>query len=141
MLLIPVQLAPSPVHGLGIFTVHPVPAGTPIWRFEPGFDQELGPAEFAALSEPARDFLRHYAYLDVASHRWVLNGDHGRFMNHSDHPNTGASGAAGDVSEGFQTVALVDLPAGAELTCDYRAFDGDADWKLCGGPVTQASTA
>ena len=141
MLLIPVQLAPSPVHGLGVFTVHPVPAGTPIWRFEAGFDQELGSAEFAALSVPARDFMRHYAYLDATSHRWVLNGDHGRFMNHSDRPNTGASGSADPPSGGFQTVALVDLPAGAELTCDYRAFDGDAVWKLRGDPVTQASTA
>lgn len=128
MLLISTELAPSRIHGLGVFTRQFVKAGTPIWRFQPGFDAEFDPASLGMLPDVTRDFLRHYAYLDSRSGKYVLNGDHGRFMNHSDSPNTGA-GVAGPNTEVI-TVALTDLPVGIELTCDYRAFDGDVRWKL-----------
>jgi hypothetical protein len=47
----------------------------------------------------------------------VLCGDNGRHFNHSDEPNTRSLGIAfGD------DVAAVDMPAGAELTSDYRTI-------------------
>ena len=48
---------------------------------------------------------------------WVLflDADEGRFMNHADQPNTDFRGA--DFG-----IALRDIPAGEELTCDYREF-------------------
>lgn len=132
MLLISTDLAPSRIHGLGVFTRHAVAAGTPVWRFQPGFDATFGPEALHALPDPAREFLRHYAYLDAATSAYVLNADHGRFMNHSEDPNTGLGPASGDPGDVVVTVALRDLPAGTELTCDYRAFDADVAWKLRG---------
>lgn len=47
VLLIPVRCDRSPLHGLGLFAVHPVPEGTPVWRFVPGFDRTFPVSEIA----------------------------------------------------------------------------------------------
>jgi len=48
---------------------------------------------------------------------WILCGDNGRHFNHSATPNTVSQGI------GFgDDVALRDLPAGTELTSDYRTI-------------------
>ncbi len=130
MLLIPTDLAPSHIHGLGVFTRQPVAAGTEIWRFQAGFDTTFLVEDLQELPEPAREFLRHYAYLDRTTGQFVLNADHGRFMNHSATPTTGIDPRIGNAAGDPVTVALADLPAGTELTCDYRSFDGDVAWKL-----------
>ncbi len=120
MLLIPARVDRSAIEGLGLFAVVPVAAGTPVWQWEPGFDRRFRPDEFAALPERARAHVRHYGYLDAGRDCWVLNGDLTIFMNHSPTPNTGAPGSLGASDA---TVALRDIAAGEELTCDYHAFD------------------
>jgi len=120
MLLVPVALNRSPLHGLGLFTVGPVARGTPIWAFEPGFDRVFTLREFEHLPAPAQAHLRHFGYLDGGAGVWVLGGDLSIFMNHSPDPTTGAPDSSGPARA---TVALRDLAAGEELTCDYRAFD------------------
>ena len=132
MLLIPVRVGPSRVHGTGIFALTTLRARTPIWRFQTGFDRTFSAAEWASLPTPAREFLRAYCYYDRCRSELVLNADHGRFMNHAAAPNTGADphAAPGSWPSDFITVALSDLPAGTELTCNYSAFDGDVAWKL-----------
>ena len=121
MLLVPVRADRSPIHGLGLFAREPIAAGTPVWRFLPGFDRVFEASEFAALPEPARRHLQHYGWLDAARQAWVLDGDLAIFMNHAATPNTGAPRATGPAAE---TVALRSIAAGEELTCDYRTFDG-----------------
>lgn len=131
MLLISTRVASSRIHGLGLFTLEPVPAGTPVWRFEPGFDHTFSPAAVAALPEPARGHVRWFGFVRPADGFWVLSGDHACFMNHASPPNTGLP------PDGIQTavtVALRDLAAGEELTCDYYAFDGEAARKLGQAP-------
>lgn len=120
MLLVEVRADRSPIHGLGLFAAQPIPAGTPVWRREPGFDRAFPTAEVARLPAPAQAHLRHYGFLEAASDRWVLDGDLAIFMNHSSVPNTGAPGVEGPAEV---TYALRDISAGEELTCDYRAFD------------------
>lgn len=120
MLLIRARVDRSRIEGQGLFAVEPIPAGTPVWRFVPGFDRCFTPEEFLALPEPARAHIRHYGYLDAGRGCWVLNGDLTIFMNHASPPNTGAPGTTGAAEE---TVALRDIAAGEELTCDYHAFD------------------
>jgi hypothetical protein len=127
MLLVKASARPSPLHGLGIFAVEFIPQGTPIWRFEPEFDRAFTPGQFAALPEPAQAHVRHFAYLDSATDNWMLNGDLTIFMNHAAEPNTGAPSG---VAEPILTVALRDIAAGEEMTCDYYAFDGAAEKKL-----------
>jgi hypothetical protein len=133
MLLVKACARPSGLHGLGVFAVEFVPKGTPIWRFEPGFDRAFTPEQFAALPELAQAHLRQHAYPDVPSGNWILSGDLTIFMNHSSPPNTGALPGA---PEPVTTVALRDIAAGEELTCDYYAFDGAAVKKLGEKPST-----
>lgn len=120
MLLIPTRLAPSPIHGLGLFAAEPVPRGTPMWRFQEGLDLLFPAAAAAALPEPARRYLRRYAY---ETPQWpgmlVLHFDDSRFINHSDDPNTDNTG---DVA-----VAKRDIAAGEEITCDYGEFCTEFD--------------
>ncbi len=127
MILVRTRVAPSTIHGLGSFAAEEIPLGTPIWRFVIGFDQEVVPAAFETLPSEAQAHIRWFAYVDASTGNRVLSGDHCCFMNHSASPNTGApSGAAPPIT----TVALRDIAAGEELTCDYRAFDAEAAIKL-----------
>ena len=129
MMLVRTRVAPSAIHGMGLFAVDAIPVGTPVWRFVPGFDQEISAERFAALPEPAQAHIRWFAYQDTATGAWMLSGDHTCFMNHADCPNTGASA---DATPTVTTVALRAIAAGEELTCDYRAFDAEAREKLGG---------
>lgn len=129
MILVRTRVAPSAIHGLGVFAVDALPRGTPIWRFEPGFDRKFSAAQFSALPAEARAHLRWFAYVDKETAEWVLSGDHACFMNHAPEPNTGAPcGATPPVT----TVALRDIAAGEELTCNYRDFDAEGEAKLGG---------
>ena len=116
MMKVRCYLGPSVIEGLGVYTSEPIARGTIIWRFEPDFDQVFR-ADFP-VSQPdhIREFLERYTYV----HPWdasliVLDADEGRFMNHSESPNT-------DFSDGEVGIALRDIAAGEELTCDYAQF-------------------
>jgi hypothetical protein len=49
MMLIETRVAPSAIHGMGLFVAKFVPRGTPVWKFQPGFDRDFSPEQFAAL--------------------------------------------------------------------------------------------
>ena len=109
-------LAPSPIHGIGIFTAEPIAKGAVIWRFAGGLDAVLDAALLLGAPEPIRSYLRRYSYPHhEAADRIVLDVDNGRFMNHSATPNTDFR----QVGVGF---ALHDIAEGEELTCDYSEF-------------------
>ncbi len=127
MMLIPTRVAPSAIHGMGLFTLAPIPKGTPIWRFEPGFDHDFSPAQFAALPPLARAHTRHFCFMSKLDGHILLSGDHACFINHSPENNTGAPA---DAPEPVTTVALRELAAGEEITCDYWSYDADTPWKL-----------
>ncbi|MFN0068639.1 MAG: SET domain-containing protein [Limisphaerales bacterium] len=129
MLLIPARVGPSAIEGNGLFAVVPIPAGTPVWRFQPDFDRAFVPAAVAALPPPAREHLARFAWFRRDDGHAILSGDHACFMNHADLPNTGLPPGAVDPET---TLALRDIAAGEELTCDYRAFDAAAAEKLGG---------
>ena len=71
--------------------------------------------------------IRWFAYVDRETGGRVLSGDHTCFMNHAPDPNTGAPS---DSTPPNVIVALRDIAAGEELTCDYWAFDAEAREKL-----------
>lgn len=130
MMLIRNRVGPSSIHGMGLFAVERIPQGTAIWRFQAGFDREITPSEFESLPPITQDHVRWFAYRDVTSQRFVLGGDHSCFMNHSPQPNTGAAPNADPFSPVTTTVALRDIAAGEEITCDYHAFDAESRKKL-----------
>lgn len=121
MLLIPVRVGPSAIHGLGVFAVGRIAAATPIWCFTPGFDLDLDPATLDAQPEHFRQVLLHYGYIDVRLNRYILCCDDARFINHSERPNIGNKPAADRYGV---DVALRDIAAGEEITVDYESMEG-----------------
>jgi len=120
MFLIPTRIAPSGIHGIGVFAVAPIAAGTPVWRFTPGLDQEFDPAAIDRLAPHMREFFGHYGYLDRHRARIILCFDHARFVNHSDDPNLAPDYTRDPYG---LDVALRDIAAGEELTMDYATFE------------------
>jgi uncharacterized protein len=117
MLLFDTELRESSIHGIGVFLLEPVKEGDVIWRFDSRIDRVFSDLEIEELPVRLRRFLRIYSTLHESSGLWVLCGDNGRHFNHSDAPNTLSMGIAfGD------DVARWNLPAGTELTSDYRTI-------------------
>lgn len=128
MLAVKTILAPSAIEGLGLFAGQHIPKGTIVWRFVPRVDALLDEAEIGKLPEVTQDICRRYAYYDQTNNKYVLCGDDARFENHSEDPNT-----AGVYPEGEPfgiDVATRDIEVGEEITCDYRSFDGEFDYKF-----------
>jgi SET domain-containing protein len=127
MLLVKTYVAPSRIHGMGLFAAEPIAQGTPFWRFEPGFDQAISPERLATLPPLTQQHVRWFAYVSQTDGHYILSGDFCCFMNHDAQPNTGAGN---DACHPVTTVALRDIAQGEELTCDYFAFDAEARKKL-----------
>ena len=117
MLLVDTELRESEIHGIGVFLTEPGTAGQTIWRFDSRIDRVFSSAELAEMPERLKQFLRTYSTLHGDLDLWVLCGDNGRHFNHSDTPNTRSLGIAFG-----EDVAVTDLPAGTELTSDYRTI-------------------
>jgi hypothetical protein len=130
MLMVKTKLGPSDIAGIGLFADQDIKKGTVTWRFMPAYDRLLTQAEIDDLPEPARANILDHVYLDDASGLYVLCADNARFMNHADAPNTAGVHEEGAI-EGYD-VAVRDIVAGEELTCDYRTFDADVGVKLGG---------
>ena len=121
MLLVKTKIGKSDIHGLGLFAAERITQGTIIWRFTPGFDLDLDPAQLELQPSPVRERLRHYGYLDPRLKRFILGCDDARFINHSNSPNMRVDFSAD--SYGLD-VAVRDIEVGEELTVDYGSVEG-----------------
>jgi uncharacterized protein len=122
MLIVETYIGPSQIHGTGIFTKHALRKGQVVSRFMPPFDAQFPQELFEALSPVEQNYLKMYAYRSKFTKLWILHGDNDRYMNHSPNPNTTM-----DPDGSSENVALRDIAAGEELTCDYAGFD--LQWK------------
>lgn len=122
MLVIPAYLSNSGLHGLGVFARDAIRAGQLVSQFRPPLDVMVTREFVESLSPPEREYLHHFAYLSMFLHVYILTGDHDRYMNHSAEPNVGIA-----QDRTTDSVALRDIQAGEELTCDYLTFD--AEWR------------
>lgn len=121
MLLVPVRVGPSRIHGLGAFAVAPIAKGTSVWRFTPRFDLDVDPTLLDDLPTNFRDVLLHYGYIDPRLNRFILCCDDARFINHSDYPNMGVRF---DLDRYGIDFASREISAGEEITVDYQVVEG-----------------
>ena len=128
MLLVKTRIEPSLIHGIGLFADEAIAKGTIIWRCAPGLDLVFDESIRAALPVVARQDFMKYAYLDRDTGKYVLCFDDARFLNHSDEPNI-VDGHDNKDGWGID-IAAREIAAGEELTCNYKDFDADFDWKL-----------
>jgi SET domain-containing protein len=116
MLRVATFIAPSAIHGIGLFAAVPIAAGTLVWQLDVPFDRALDEVALAALEPIAQLQIERYAYVDPDRQVRVLCADDARFFNHADDANCRDEAA----SDGTRTVAVRDIVAGEELTWDYR---------------------
>jgi hypothetical protein len=117
MMMVETELRPSIIQGIGIFLLEDVKKGQLIWRFDSRLDRVYGDAELADLPQRTAECVRRFSTWHEATGLWILCGDNGRHFNHSANPNT--------ISEGIgfgDDIAAEDVPAGTELTSDYRTI-------------------
>ncbi len=111
----PFALAPSPVHGLGVFATRRIRKGTRIIEYT---GERISPEEAGACyDDDAMEHHRTYlfqiddeAYIDAAR-----GGNEARFINHSCDPNCAAFLEDGRVF----IEAIRTIERGSELTYDY----------------------
>ncbi len=117
MMLVRTHLANSSIEGVGIFATEPIKAGDVVWKLEPKFDVFFTERDIESLPLHMQDFVARYGYPHL--HKpgiIVLEVDNGRFMNHSEQPNT-------DFTRFDVGYATRDIAQGEEITCNYYEFD------------------
>ena len=116
MMMVRSYLGPSSIEGLGVFSHTDIRKGQLVWLYDPRFDVSYEVEEMERVPRHFREFLERYTYEHPTDpSRVVLDCDEGRFMNHSDVPNI-------DLADPHRGVAVCDIPAGVELTCNYGQF-------------------
>ncbi len=133
MLLVKTKIAPSKIHGLGVFADEFIAKGTVTWRLAPGYDFFLTREEFDIFPPAAQEHFLNYCYIDSHTEMYVLCFDNEKFMNHSDEPNIIEGGFQSDF--GIVDISARDIHPGEELVCNYREFDLDAERKLSQKPI------
>lgn len=117
MMIVPTYVGPSEIEGVGVFAAEPIPAGTAIWTLDERFDHLFNDGDLEGLAPLQQQFVERYGYPHMTREGiTVVEFDNGRFMNHSQRPNTDFT----DANVGW---ARRDIAAGEELTCDYSEFD------------------
>jgi len=115
MFVVPTELRPSPIHGVGVFLLVPVKKGDLIWRFDSRIDRVLTKSELESLPDNVQKFLKIHAPWNKETGLWMLYGDNAKYCNHSSKPTLHSiNGAFSD------DVAAMDLAVDTELTGDYN---------------------
>jgi SET domain-containing protein len=122
MLLVPVILKPSEIHGLGVFCVRDLRAGMCVWIFRDPPDYRIKRVD---LAPRMYDHAVHFGYEPRGKDYFEIPGDQAMFMNHSGTPNL-------RVEPNGDMVVVSDIPAGTELTCNYFQLEKDPE---VGGPL------
>jgi hypothetical protein len=124
----------NPEVGYGVFAVEDIPMGTITWALDP-LDQIIGPARAEDVDALLPRELRRYSWLNGQGDR-ILCWDFGRYMNHSCEPNSVGPGIL------EMEVAVRDIVAGEEVTCDYGTFNLEEPMPCsCGTPSCRGTVA
>ena len=105
-------LAPSGIHGLGVFAIRDIPKGYPLFRGQ--YDNEICKVieeDFMEILEPIRNIILD-RNLQENTVIWFTHPNNDArlqsFMNHAKEPNSNGH------------VALVDIKCGEEVTENYK---------------------
>jgi hypothetical protein len=105
----------NPAIGYGVFATQDIPKGTITWAIDP-LDQIIEQSKAKTIKDPVEAQLRRYSWVNGNGDR-ILCWDFGRFMNHSCEPTSVGPGKLE-----FE-IAVRDIAAGEEVTCDYGTFN------------------
>jgi hypothetical protein len=121
------RLAPSPIHGVGVFAVRDIPKRMDPFavrvRYPRGWVR-MTSAELAAAPAGVRALLASiFLPDDAGAFRVPILGpnliDIGAYLNHSDKPNM-------RTDDGYRFVTKRKIRAGEELTVNYRSYGAES---------------
>lgn len=118
MYVVPMHIAQSEIHGIGIFASRNISKGEVVWKFNPAVDREFTSEEIEACPPRIKLFLETFAYSED-NKRFVLCCDGGMFCNHS--PNANTTTGLDDPQNTM--IASRDILAGEEILSNYDEFD------------------
>jgi len=113
-----VMIKPSPLHGIGVFAIRPIPKGTKN-IFSEGMGEwiQVSKQEVESLPESSKDLIENHCLFDEDHYFIPEYGfklvDLVIYLNHSEIPNVRS------LNEGEQFEALRDIQEGEELLVDY----------------------
>ena len=127
MLLVPVEVRQSQIHGLGVFASQAIRKGTIVWQFDPGIDQRHPVSWLEAQPEHVQRYVASHCVLSLDRQYYLVLGDYTLFVNHSLNPNLVSLEDVLVNDEGVVAAAR-HIKAGEELTINYTTIDaGDQE--------------
>lgn len=114
MMVIKNYVAPSEVHGVGLFAGENIQKDQIIYVFNPVVDVVMKADRIESLGTEFARFMRMYAYCELNTREVIISIDNSKFMNHCEFPNTMWTFIYG--------WAAKNIREGEELTCDYYSF-------------------
>ncbi len=121
MLLIKTYLAPSKIHGVGLFAGENIKKTQVTWKYNANFDKSFTVQEVNKMPNLLKKFVREYASLSTQTKKYILCNDNARFTNHSTNANLEAIKMKGEIE--LIARAKKDIKKGEELTINYRTID------------------
>lgn len=116
-MMVPTELKTSQIDGVGVFALRFIPKGELIWRLDDRFYVLISGDDLNALPPLMQEHFAKYSWPHmIKKGYYCCDIDNGRFMNHSNEPNT-------DFRHAVDAWAIRDIDVGEEITCDYRQFD------------------
>lgn len=119
MLLVPTYLAPSQIHGIGVFAERHIAKGETVFLFDGRIDRIVRAESYAGLPAQGKHFIDTYCST-LGNGCFCLNGDNARFINHGRPSNLHFERAA-ELRE-YRGRAARDIDADEELTADYSSI-------------------
>ena len=127
MLLIPTYVAPSKIHGNGVFPLLKVPKGCRVFDFSLGIDRRYTAEAILRFTIEAQTALYSLIWRSKNSKMFCLHGDDAKYINHSDTPNLNIQHyiLSSGISSGkeYFACAVRDIQPGEEITWRYTDFD------------------
>lgn len=115
MLRVKTTVKHSEVDGYGLFAAEFIPEGATTWERDPEFDVAYHQKDLDKQPDFIKELISKYSYFDSDSGLFILCADNQRYINHSENPNI--------KSTPHKDVAMRDIQAGEELTCNYTDYE------------------
>jgi hypothetical protein len=131
MMMIPVTIAKSSIHGLGIFAVSPIRKGTVLWQYD-GLDRQLSDYAVTYGEKRVADFVRTRGYINPENPQlWILPIDEAQFWNFPKRGEPANTELGGLVDGEHLILAARDIEANEEITIPPES-DLDYERKMKG---------
>ena len=123
MLTVKTYLAPSSIHGIGLFATELIPANSVVWQYNEHIDNIYSEEFFLDICHNAhQNTLQHLLNFSYKrSGRYFYVTDNARFINHSDLANI-------TFSNDYTEVALREIKPNEEILENYLFSYDDSDF-------------